>query len=180
MEWVDSLQSAKVTHWGDDLDPWAVLQAEIKHPMVESLCLASIVNEQIEKFQEHTGPRVWPHWNRPYYENYVARCLHGKQAAVLRAFQLPPCGATDALLPHHMRQLSWILSTRAAHLSLSAQSLTCSLSHTVHMTEFILSISRGWVFTEEPQAHTVHIIRVSGGQATGKHKPSFRHHISQA
>ncbi|XDB50397.1 hypothetical protein AB1E18_003962 [Capra hircus] len=91
LEWVNSLQPARVTRWGGMIStPDAVLQAVIKRSLVESGCPASIVNELIENAHE----RSWPQglatletrqMNRRYYENYVAKRIPGKQAVVVMA-----------------------------------------------------------------------------------------------
>ncbi|XP_049631710.1 E3 ubiquitin-protein ligase NRDP1-like [Suncus etruscus] len=91
LEWVNSLQPARVTRWGKMIStPDAVLQAVIKRSLVESGCPASIVNQLIKNAHE----RSWPQglatlearqMNRRFYENYVAKRIPGKQAVVVMA-----------------------------------------------------------------------------------------------
>ncbi|XP_029549569.1 E3 ubiquitin-protein ligase NRDP1 isoform X3 [Salmo trutta] len=91
LEWVNSLQPARVTRWGGMIStPDAVLQAVIKRSLIDSGCPPSIVNDLIENAHE----RNWPaglatletrQMNRRYYENYVAKRIPGKQAVVVMA-----------------------------------------------------------------------------------------------
>ncbi|XP_049631711.1 E3 ubiquitin-protein ligase NRDP1-like [Suncus etruscus] len=91
LQWVNSLQPARVTRWGKMIaTPNAMLQAVIKHSLVESGCPASIVNQLIENAHE----RSWPQglatletrkMNRRFYENYIAKRIPGKQAVVVMA-----------------------------------------------------------------------------------------------
>ncbi|KAM4796853.1 E3 ubiquitin-protein ligase NRDP1 [Rhinophrynus dorsalis] len=105
LEWVNSLQPARVTRWGGMIStPDAVLQAVIKRSLVESGCPASIVNELIENAHE----RNWPQglatletrqMNRRYYENYVAKRIPGKQAVVVMACENQHMGEDMVLEP---------------------------------------------------------------------------------
>ncbi|XP_062401651.1 E3 ubiquitin-protein ligase NRDP1-like [Sardina pilchardus] len=91
LEWVGSLQPARVTRWGGMIStPDAVLQAVIRRSLVDSGCPPSIVGDLIENAHE----RNWPgglatletrQMNRRYYELYVAKRIPGKQAVVVLA-----------------------------------------------------------------------------------------------
>uniref|UniRef100_A0A8C9FFM7 Ring finger protein 41 n=1 Tax=Pavo cristatus TaxID=9049 RepID=A0A8C9FFM7_PAVCR len=105
LEWVNSLQPARVTRWGGMIStPDAVLQAVIKRSLVESGCPTSIINELIENAHE----RNWPQglatletrqMNRRYYENYVAKRIPGKQAVVVMACENQHMGEDMVLEP---------------------------------------------------------------------------------
>uniref|UniRef100_G1Q8D6 E3 ubiquitin-protein ligase NRDP1 n=1 Tax=Myotis lucifugus TaxID=59463 RepID=G1Q8D6_MYOLU len=91
LQWVNSLQPARVTRWGGMIStPDTALQAAIERSLVESGCPASIVPELIENAHE----RSWPQglatletrqMNRRCYKNYVAKRIPGKQAVVVMA-----------------------------------------------------------------------------------------------
>ncbi|XP_053437115.1 E3 ubiquitin-protein ligase NRDP1-like [Nycticebus coucang] len=91
LEWVNSLHSARVTRWGGMIStPDAVLQAVIKHALVESGCPTSIINQLIENSHEHNWPPGLAtletrQMNRRYYENFVVKRIPGKQAIVMMA-----------------------------------------------------------------------------------------------
>ncbi|XP_053869101.1 E3 ubiquitin-protein ligase NRDP1-like [Malaclemys terrapin pileata] len=105
LEWVNSLQPARVTRWGGMIStPDAVLQAVIKRSLMESGCPTSIINELIENAHE----RNWPQglatletrqMNRRYYENYVAKRIPGKQAVVVMACENQHMGEDMVLEP---------------------------------------------------------------------------------
>nr|XP_009912265.1 PREDICTED: E3 ubiquitin-protein ligase NRDP1 isoform X1 [Haliaeetus albicilla]XP_009912266.1 PREDICTED: E3 ubiquitin-protein ligase NRDP1 isoform X1 [Haliaeetus albicilla]XP_009912267.1 PREDICTED: E3 ubiquitin-protein ligase NRDP1 isoform X1 [Haliaeetus albicilla] len=105
LEWVNSLQPARVTRWGGMIStPDAVRQAVIKRSLVESGCPTSIINELIENAHE----RNWPQglatletrqMNRRYYENYVAKRIPGKQAVVVMACENQHMGEDMVLEP---------------------------------------------------------------------------------
>ncbi|MBN3297665.1 RNF41 ligase, partial [Amia calva] len=105
LEWVNSLQPARVTRWGGMIStPDAVLQAVIKRSLIDSGCPLSIVNDLIENAHE----RNWPQglatletrqMNRRYYENYVAKRIPGKQAVVVMACENQHMGEDMILEP---------------------------------------------------------------------------------
>ncbi|XP_042180510.1 E3 ubiquitin-protein ligase NRDP1 isoform X3 [Oncorhynchus tshawytscha] len=105
LEWVNSLQPARVTRWGGMIStPDAVLQAVIKRSLIDSGCPPSIVNDLIENAHE----RNWPaglatletrQMNRRYYENYVAKRIPGKQAVVVMACENQHMGEDMILEP---------------------------------------------------------------------------------
>uniref|UniRef100_A0A4W3GKN6 E3 ubiquitin-protein ligase NRDP1 n=1 Tax=Callorhinchus milii TaxID=7868 RepID=A0A4W3GKN6_CALMI len=105
LEWVNSLQPARVTRWGGMIStPDAVLQAVIKRSLIDSGCPMSIVNDLIENAHE----RNWPQglatletrqMNRRYYENYVAKRIPGKQAVVVMACENQHMGDDMILEP---------------------------------------------------------------------------------
>ncbi|XP_054974397.1 E3 ubiquitin-protein ligase NRDP1-like [Sorex araneus] len=89
LEWVSSLQPARVTHWGGMIStPDAALQADIRSSLEESGCPVPIIHKLIENAHE----RSWPQglatletrqMNRRYYENYVAKRIPDRQAVVV-------------------------------------------------------------------------------------------------
>lgn len=91
LEWLGSLQPARVTRWGGMIStPDEALQGVLKRSLLDSGCPDSIVHKLIENAHE----RSWPQGlatletrqlNRRYYENYVAKCIPGKQAVVVMA-----------------------------------------------------------------------------------------------
>ncbi|KAG9333988.1 hypothetical protein JZ751_009304 [Albula glossodonta] len=105
LEWVNSLQPARVTRWGGMIStPDAVLQAVIKRSLIDSGCPLSIVNDLIENAHE----RNWPQglatletrqMNRRYYENYVAKRIPGKQAVLVMACENQHMGEDMILEP---------------------------------------------------------------------------------
>ncbi|CAL8235874.1 unnamed protein product [Boreogadus saida] len=105
LEWVNSMQPARVTRWGGMIStPDAVLQAVIKRSLIDSGCPLSIVNDLIENAHE----RNWPQglatletrqMNRRYYENYVAKRIPGKQAVVVMACENQHMGEDMILEP---------------------------------------------------------------------------------
>ncbi|XP_055986220.1 E3 ubiquitin-protein ligase NRDP1-like [Sorex fumeus] len=91
LQWVNSLQPAKVNHWDWVIStPDTAMRALTKGSLVDSGCPASIIDQLIENSHECSWPQGLAtletrELNQHCYENFVARHIPGLQAVVVMA-----------------------------------------------------------------------------------------------